>query len=211
VVIELPMSRIRLLSEEESAAQDKAEKEAFDAEMRASDEKREAAQSTEEVDDLTEPEMIPRINEDDEDYGLIPDELESEFERQARRTDRVVAGEPEDSIKMMEETELMDEMIESGTQTPLQEFLSDINLPSPAAISTDEEAEQALKLALTKLALVGVAFHVCEHYSGREAYRLFIEEVCVEAGHYRPLIGTGWVQNFCTSDYCKKCSGEDSV
>lgn len=215
VVIELPFSKIHFPSEAEIAARDRAEKESFEAEMRLIDKKRqhpknaspESDESMEDEDIALPGELsIASINDDNEEgYGLIPDELDSELERQARRVDREVAGESEDFIKMMEETELMDEMLDHGKRSPLQEFLAELRLPSPADVSTDEQAEQALKLALMKLALAGVAFHVCEHCSAREAYRIFIDEVCKDSGHYRPLIGTGWVQNFCTSDYCKKC------
>ena len=216
VVIELPFSKIHFPTEAEIAARDHAEEE-----RRLAEEKREARESMAPSEDTPapeddipspdEPSISPIEDDDEETYGLIPDELDSELERQARRVDREVRGESPDSIKMMEETELMDEMIENGEQTPLLDFLADLKLPSPADVSTEEDAEQALKLALTKLALAGVAFHVCEHCSARDAYRIFIEKVCKDSGHYRPLIGTGWVQNFCASDYCEKCMGEDSV
>ena len=213
VLIELPVSKVRFFDEAEIAARNKAEVEDMEAEMRKRDEEREdggpgiiAFTPEGEIDPLDL--LFPAEGEDEEGYGLIPDELESELARKARRTDREVAGEAEDSIKTMEEMELMDEMLEKGKLTPLMEFLADLNLPSPATVSTDEQAEESLKIALAKLALAGVAFHVCEHCSAREAYRIFIEDVCSDSegsGAFRPLIGTGWVQNFCASDYCKKC------
>lgn len=224
VLIELPMSKLRFLTEEEIAARDKAEKESFEAEMREQEERQRAKTTNPEIDDLPgeeeddddilapAPDPISQAEEDGEEgYGLIPEELNSDLERKARRMDLEVAGESEDTIKMIEETELMDEMLEKGKQTPLMEFLADLKLPSPASVATEEEAEQSLKLALMKLALAGVAFHLCEHCTIREAYRIFIEEVCGKCGHYRPLCGTGWVQNYCASDYCPKCLGEDPM
>ena len=221
VAIELPMSKIRFPSDAEIAARDQAERESFEEEMRRMEEQRNRGESAgpeldesmqeDEIADPGEITMSEIEKDDEEGYGLIPDELDSELERQARRTNREIAGESDDSIKTIEETELMDEMLDHGTQTPLQEFLGGLRLPSPADVSTEEQAGQALKLALTKLALAGVAFHVCEHCSIREAYRIFIEEVCGNSGHYRPLCGTGWVQNFCTSDYCEKCMGADPI
>ncbi len=41
-----------------------------------------------------------------------------------------------------------------------------------------------------------------------------IEDVCSDSegsGAFRPLIGTGWVQNFCTSDYRKRCREADPL
>jgi hypothetical protein len=212
------MSKIRFFTEEEIAARERAEEERFAAEMREMDERQRERSDSGETDEITlddifppDPDPVSGKMEHEEGYGLIPDELESELDRQSRRTDREIAGESEESIKSIEETELMDEMLEKGTRTPLQEFLGDLKLPSPAAVATDEEADRVLKLALAKLALAGVAFHVCEHCSIHEVYRIFIEEVCASEGHFRPLVGTGWVQNFCTSDYCKQCMGDDTV
>jgi len=219
VVIELPFSKLDILSEDEIAARDQAEQESFDAEMQEM-EKRRLEKSTGETidepsdDDIYSPDedLISEPEEESEaEYGLIPADLASELERKARRTDREISGESEDTIKALEETELMDEMLEHGEQTPLMEFLADLQLPSVAAVRTEEQAETALKMALAKLALAGVAFHVCEHCTCREAYRIFIEEVCEKCGHYRPLIGTGWVQNYCASDYCTQCREGDPM
>jgi hypothetical protein len=218
VLIELPMSKLRFLSEDEIAARDQAEKEKFDAETREMDERRREESTSEKTDDLIEEEddIYPsspapsETEEDDEEgYGLIPDELGSELERKARRTDREIAGESEETIKMMEETELMDDLMEHGKQTPLKEFLADLNLPSPATVLTEEEADNLLKVALAKLALGGVAYHTCEHCTIREAYRILIDVICEESGAYPQLRGTGWVQNVCASDFCKKCTGDD--
>jgi len=218
VVIELPISKLRFLSDDEIAARDQAEKESFEAEMREMDERQREESPDGKTDEAMEddiqplsPDPVSELEEDDEEhYGLIPDELGSELERKARRTDREIAGESEETIKMMEETELMDDLMEHGKQTPLKEFLADLNLPSPATVLTDEEADQLLKVALMKLALGGVAFHTCEHCSVREAYRIFIGEICEKSGAYPQLRGTGWVQNVCASDFCKKCLGDDS-
>lgn len=216
VVIELPFSKVRFLDEAEIAARSQAEEESFQAEMRRQEEEAESAGP--EITLITREGGIEPLDlisqaedEDEEGYGLIPVELESELARNAGRLDREAAGESADTIKTMEEMELMDEMLEKGKRTPLMEFLADLNLPAPAAVSTDEQAEEALKLALMKLALAGVAFHVCEHCPACEAYRILIEDVCSDSedsGAFRPLIGTGWVQNFCSSDYCKECTGE---
>jgi hypothetical protein len=220
VVIELPFSKIHFPTEAEIAARDQAEKESIAEEMRAAETEHDDPEIETIPEDPSAPDQdlvvpdessISPGEDDEENYGLIPSELDSELERQARRLDREARGESDETIKMREETELMDEMLEKGEQTPLQDFLVDLDLPSAADVSTEEQAEQALKLALMKLALAGVAFHVCEHCSARDAYRIFIEEVCKDSGQYKPLIGTGWVQNFCTSDYCKKCMGEDAA
>jgi hypothetical protein len=55
------------------------------------------------------------------------------------------------------------------------------------------------------LARCGVSLAVCHHFTPREAYRLLIEEICVEERAYRELQGTQWVQTFMTSEYCPQC------
>jgi hypothetical protein len=134
VVIELPMSKIRFLSEHEIAARDRADKESFEAEMREMEERRQresASAGTDElIDELIDEEDIDfsshdNISEtqenDGDEYRLIPDELRSELERKSRRTDRAVAGDSEETIKVLEETELMDDLMERGKRTPLKE------------------------------------------------------------------------------------------
>ena len=205
VVIELPVSKIHFLSEAEITARDQAERQSFEAEMRQKKDESETQAGTpvgsdpqQESDEMTlfeENAISPTEDDEEEAYGLIPDDLDSELERRARRLDREIAGESPDAIKAMEEMELMDEMLEKGKPAPLQEFLKDLKLPLPANILTEEDAEQTLKLALTELALAGVAFHVCQHCSAGDAYRIFMEKVCKDSGFYRPLIGTmtGWL------------------
>jgi hypothetical protein len=212
VVIELPMSKLRFLSEEEAAARDQAEEDSFEAETKAWDGELESPESEPPGDEPgpAEEYSISEIEEDaDEGYDLIPGDLDLELERQARRTDWEIAGDSPIVVKLRDESELMDDMLDRGKQTPIQEFLADLDLPSPESVATEARAEEALSTALMKLALAGIAFHVCEHCTIREAYRILIEEVCAKAGAYKPLIGTGWVQNYCTSDYCKRCNEGD--
>jgi hypothetical protein len=140
-----------------------------------------------------------------ESYGLISDELNHELERSARRTDREIAGEPEDAGKAIEECERLDDLIEHGEGTPTGKLLARLGLPQPAANLTDSQAWQALSAALAQLAMFGVAFHVCEHCSVQDAYRMLIEKVCEECTVFPEMRGTSFVQHFSTSDFCQRC------
>lgn len=114
----------------------------------------------------------------------------------------------DDDDRFMAETRLMDECIENGEQTPFFELIGDLKaLPRPESLS-EQGAEDKLKLVLSQLALLGVAYSVCDHCSPREAYRILIDEILPECGAYEELIGTDWVQHFMTHEYCAECDRE---
>jgi hypothetical protein len=144
-------------------------------------------------------------NGEDESYGLIPDDLNRELERSARRTDREIAGESADASKAIEECEMLDDLIEHGEGTPTGKLLAELRLPSPAEDLTESQAGQAMSAALMELALFGVAFHICEHCSIQDAYRILIEKVCAECTVFPEMRGTSFVQHFSTSDFCQHC------
>jgi len=145
------------------------------------------------------------VNRQDEGYGLIPDELTRELERSARRTDREIAGESEDAVNAMEECERFDDLLEHSDGIPTGKLLSGLQLPAPAPDLTEQQAREALSIALMELAMFGIAFHVCEHCSAQEAYRILIEKVCEECTVFPEMRGTSFVQHFTTSDFCQRC------
>lgn len=113
-----------------------------------------------------------------------------------------------DTERFMAETRLMDECLEQGEQTPFFELLGELKtLPRPESLS-DRAVEAQLKSVLGQLALLGVAFSVCDHCTPRDAYRILLDEVLPECGAYEELIGTDWVQHFMTHEYCSECDAE---
>lgn len=72
----------------------------------------------------------------------------------------------------------------------------------------DEEAESMLKVVLARLALYGIAIHQCEHFSALDTLKLIKNELAVEAKVHPGLIGSGWVNNFMTSESCEICEAE---
>ncbi len=145
---------------------------------------------------------------DDEDpYGLLPEDLLAHFDVEASEVDRAVRS-GEDS-EVWREMELMDDLIESGPGVELVDIFDEpLQLPSPDQLTDEHQAETALKTLLAQLALYGIALDVCEHYTPIEAYRLLIERICREETAYPELRGTGWVQHFATSDFCTECQAE---
>jgi hypothetical protein len=215
VVLEVPASHLTFLewpepklSEEELAELLKSEEDLPDEDPSSS--------SAHAPEDMHEEDAEPETDfdadalptgeaEEPEDYGLIPDELDRELARSARRLEREMSGMTEEENEALEECELMDEMIESEEGVLIPDAVEVLNLAAPATIATEEAAERALKTALTRLALYGIAFHVCEHCTLRDAYRIFVVKVCKRCKVYPKLRGTGWVQHFTTSDFCREC------
>jgi hypothetical protein len=141
----------------------------------------------------------------DDPYDLFPDDLQQQFDAETSETDRSLDDDDEGVSQTIREMELMDDLIEGGEGEPIGTlFDSPVKLPRPDQL-TDEEIEPALKTLLTHLAMCGIALDVCEHYTPRDAYRLLIEEICVEERAYPQLRGTQWVQHFMTSEHCPAC------
>jgi hypothetical protein len=155
---------------------------------------------------------------EDDPYQLFSNDLQDELDRAADATDRALAADEagedavddhdaddDDASEAIRELELMDDLIEHGEAEPVGLlFDTAVRLPRPDQLS-DDEVEPALKTLLAQLALCGIALDVCEHYSPRDAYRLLIEEICVEQRGYRQLRGTQWVQHFMTHEFCPAC------
>jgi len=149
-------------------------------------------------------------DEPDDPYRLIPDELEQQFEDQAKETDLKLQFEADDEDKprSLREAELMDDLIENGSGVTFSEiFEGPLQLPPPETVD-DAEAEEALKVVLSQLAIFGISLHICDHFTPRDAYRLLLEEICSDARAYPELRNTQWVQCFSTSDYCEACEAE---
>jgi hypothetical protein len=129
----------------------------------------------------------------DDPYHLFPNEEEDE----------------EASVeRMMAETELMDDLIENSPGEPIESILDLTGpLPSPDDLG-DAEVEPRLKGLLGQLALLGIALHVCEHFTPRDTYRLLRDKLLTEERAFPELVGTGWVTNLMTAEYCPQCEAD---
>jgi hypothetical protein len=179
----------------------------------------EAAESGEEADESSELEIgLEGLPDDDEDdpYGLFPEgldeELASESEPelsagppQPRDWSEVIPGIDDETKKMYEE---WDEVTYGTKDVPLSEVFD-----PPIKIYTADQlgeldqaaAEAALKELLQRLALLGVALAICEHYTPQMAYRYLAEEILPEYGVHPRLPQIGWVQHYDTSEECPEC------
>lgn len=121
---------------------------------------------------------------------------------------RATAEQEEEVAAAMQETELMDDLLESDEGESLIGLLDGATaLPDPDSLD-ENQAAYVLRFVLARLATYGVAIHMCEHVTALDTYRLFIEHMSPDAHCFRELKGTGWVQNFMTSEYCPVCEAE---
>lgn len=142
----------------------------------------------------------------DDPYGLMPSDLQRELDAQARATDRALSD--DDSDDVFREHELLDDLIEHGEGEPIGTLFDGlVRLKSPDSLD-EAAAEQELKCLLIHLAMIGIAFDMCEHFTYRDAYRLLVEHICREQKAFKELRKTRWVQHFSTCDYCDACQAE---
>lgn len=139
----------------------------------------------------------------DESHGA----LERHLEREAREIERAIRGE-EGERDVVDELELMDDLIERGGGEPIASLFSHRERLPKAETLSEEAAYRLLKVLLVEMAMYGIAYHVCEHFSARDAYRLLVEIASKEETFHPELQGTGWVQNFTTSDWCAECEAQ---
>lgn len=166
----------------------------------------------------------PDVQDDaDDPYGLFPEGLDEELAddqaggeaaslgdgaaaRPAKRSwDEVIPGIDEATKRMYEE---WDEVTEGTMDVPLTDaFDPPIRICTPDQFDAlpAVDAEQLLKQLLARLALLGVAVNVCEHFSIPLAYRMIVEEILPNHGVHPRLPQIGWVQYYDTAEYCRKC------
>lgn len=183
----------------------------------------EAAEPTDESDDADAPgdfslEGLPDEDEDDP-YGLFPEGLDEELAQdeipaeaepksgppQPRDWSEVIPGIDDATKKMYEE---WDEVTYGTKDVPLSEaFDPPIKIYSAEQLGelAPAAADDALKELLKRLALLGVALSICEHYTPQMAYRYLAEEILPQYGVHPRLPQIGWVQHYDTSEECPEC------
>jgi hypothetical protein len=148
-------------------------------------------------------------NAREESYGLIPEDLDRELERSARRVDREIAAKSDDEPEPLGDVKRFDDLIENGEGTLIRDLLEHLDLPVPGPSLAEEEAHVALNAALGQLALYSVAFHICDHCSIVDAYRIFMEKLCPHCTVFPEMGGSSFVQHYSTSDFCDSCQGDE--
>src|SRR5688572_18354394 len=143
-------------------------------------------------------EGLPDDDEDDP-YGLFPPELDQELAAEVRADSgdegtaaaeppqprdwsEVIPGIDPETKRMYEE---WDEVTYGTKDVPLAEiFDPPIKLYTPEQLAWQDEPTVAagLKELLKRLALLGVAVSICEHYTSKQTYQYLVEEILPEYG-----------------------------
>ncbi len=126
--------------------------------------------------------------------------------REPRSWDEVIPGIDPETKAMYEQ---WDEVTHGTKDEPLTWlFESPLFLPKPDNVRDEQQAWSALQSLLAAMALRGVAFDMCPHFTAIQAYRLLIEELLPEAGVHPNLVATGWVQHYGSWESCEECQAE---
>jgi hypothetical protein len=146
---------------------------------------------------------------EEDEYGLVPDDLQRELDKEARAVDRAMRGLDPADEDVSPEMEFMDQCLEHSETRPVVSLLDDIDkLPRPEALD-DEAVETELKNLLMQLAMLNVTLDVCEHCTPRDCYRMLLDDILAGNETYEEFIGTGWTHHMMTSEYCPKCLAEN--
>lgn len=168
-------------------------------------------------------EGLPDDDEDDP-YGLFPPGLDEELAEEdesgevaadeggqppaPRDWSEVIPGIDDETKRMYEE---WDEVTHGTKDVPLSEiFDPPIKLFTAEQLEEQDDAvvEAALKELLKRLALLGVALAICEHYTPKMTYRYLAQEILPQYGVHPRLPQIGWVQHYDTSEDCTQCQAE---
>ncbi|MDA1230240.1 MAG: hypothetical protein O2856_05660 [Planctomycetota bacterium] len=148
-----------------------------------------------------------------DDAGLDDDVVWSETEPESGRSEvkprdwsEVIPGIDPQTKALYEE---WDEVIYGTRDEPLTWLFEEpLCLPRPNNLRDESHAWQVLSTLLAAMALRGVAFDMCPHYTAMRAYRLLIDELLPKAGVHPNLAATGFVKHYCSWEYCEECNAE---
>mgnify|MGYP003348740184 CR=1 FL=1 len=143
-----------------------------------------------------------------DDTSLIKDELAmtDNEPRKLRSWDEIIPGIDPETKAMYEQ---WDEVTYGTKNEPLTWlFESPLCLPKPDNVLDEQQAWSALQSLLAAMALRGVAFDMCTHFTAIQAYRLLIEDLLPEAGVHPNLVATGWIQHYSSWESCEECEAE---
>ncbi len=139
---------------------------------------------------------------------FAPDEEEDEEKNPAGPLswDEVIPGIDEETKRLYEQ---WDEVVHGEKDEPLTTlFDPPLHLPPPDELETDEQALPHLQTLLARLAMLSVAFDMCEHCTPRMAYRILLEEIIPDASLHPDLASTGFVQHYSSFESCPECEAE---
>ena len=105
--------------------------------------------------------------------------------------------------------ETWDEVLGGEKDEPLTLLFDEpLHLPKPHSIRDEKHAWDTLSKLLKAMALRGVAFDMCPHFSAVDAYKLLIDDLLPDAGVHPALVDSGFICHFSTAEFCQHCKSE---
>ncbi len=159
--------------------------------------------------------------DEDDPYGLFPEDLEQElsetsgsqeFEEasadssQPRDWEDIIPGIDPETKAMYEQWDEIyggqkDELISNLFEPPMQ-------LPHVDDVTDEATARRYVLQIAARLATLGVAIDLCPHYTMLKTYRWLLSEI-LPKGHVHPkLRPTGIVFHYSSFEYCEECDAE---
>ena len=83
-----------------------------------------------------------------------------------------------------------------------------LQLPATDSLHTDEDARPWLTMVIGQLALLNIAYDLCEHSTPLSAYRILVNEILPTAKVHPGLAGGDIVQHYSAYEYCEQCQAE---
>jgi hypothetical protein len=147
---------------------------------------------------------------DEDEFGggeFDEDEIDRNIRASQRRPwDEIIPG-IDPQVKAMYEK--WDEVLHGDKDEPLTWlFEAPLSLPKPDMIENEQQAWDMLNKLLAAMAVHGVAFAMCEHFTAKQAYKLLIEELLPQAHVHPDLVSTGFMQHYDSHEVCDECQAE---
>lgn len=102
-----------------------------------------------------------------------------------------------------------DELSHGTHEVPIRDLIATpLRLPKPEDLQSEEEAWQALKAVLSALAMYGIAFQICAHFTAQKTYERIVQSGLNEIRVHPKLVESSWVQYYDTHAHCKACQIE---
>jgi hypothetical protein len=149
---------------------------------------------------------VVRDDGEGDPYGNSQFIVPEDYPRTLRSWDEVIPGIDPATKAMYEQ---WDEVIYGTRDEPLTWLFEEpLSLPKPDDVRDEEHAWQVLSSLLAAMALRGVAFDMCPHFTAMQGYRLLIEELLPEASIHPNLVATGFIQHYSSHESCDECQAE---
>lgn len=144
------------------------------------------------------------VVDNDDPYGLFPDDLEAAIEASSSDSE----WQPEVTDETRKLWAQWDEILDGKKDVPICTLFDPPLKLAPADRLDDEQVRIALSVLISRLAMHGIALDMCEHATPRSAYRYLVEDILVREFAHPKLPVTNYVRHFSMLDDCPECQAD---